>query len=55
MVDMLIMVIATHPSRHGEDRLDLEQLYAIVLPNSYKTATTKFGASLLLRLVGRTS
>ena len=41
--------------RHGEGRLDLEQLYAMVLPSVYKTATTKFGANLLLRLVGRTS
>ena len=49
------MVIATHHFRHGEGRLDLEQLYAIVLPYAYKTATTKFGASLLLRLGGRTS
>jgi len=37
--------------RHGEGRLDLEQLYAMVLPSAYKTATTKFGANLLLRLV----
>ena len=41
--------------RHGEGRLDLEQLYAMVLPSAYKTATTKFGANLLLRLVEQTS
>jgi len=37
--------------RHGEGRLDLEQLYAMVLPSVFKIATTKFGAALLLRLV----
>jgi len=43
--------IPTALERHGEGRLDMEQLYAMVLPSAYKTATTKFGASLLIRLV----
>ena len=42
---------ATFHCRHGEGRLGLEQLYAMVLPSAYKIATTKFGANLLLRLV----
>ena len=40
------------PRRHGEGRLDLEQLYAMVLPSAHKTATTEHGRSLLNRLVG---
>ena len=43
---------ATFCCRHGEGRLDLEQLYAMVLPTVFKIATSKFGAALLLRLVG---
>ena len=43
---------ATYCCRHGEGRLDLEQLYAMVLPSVFKIATSKFGAALLLRLVG---